>query len=383
VRSFEIQNSTKPFAGLFIPKKEIKPILITDNKSLKKIDKLNKNFDLMSQKKFISYILKSKINSIETNFRYSNYDIYLSLIENISIKETKIDIDKKISQKTKVEFNNIILCHIQDGISLTKFILQSKNNNKSFKDEYSIAHNLYQLRKQGVNFFRNSFDYISAFDENAAIVHYKPSQVSSQKLSNQSLLLLDSGAHYLEGTTDVTRVIKFNKLKFKNIKTFYTYLLKSLILVENTIFHKGITGFDLDLFIRSYLSKYNIFYGHGTGHGVGYFNDVHEKYPVLSTNSKQIILNNNLFSIEPGFYMNNKFGLRLENLYFSKILNKKVKLINVTLVPYDLSLIDWKLVTKKERNFIKNYHIKIFENIEMHLSVIDRRKYTKSLINKI
>ena len=331
----------------------------------------------------IGYVSKSKINSIETSYRYSNYDIYLSLTKNISIKETKINIDKKISQKTKVEFNNIKLCHIQDGISLTKFILQSRNNNKSFKDEFSIAHNLYQLRKQGVNFFRNSFDYISALDKNAAIIHYKPSQESSQKLSNQSLLLLDSGAHYLEGTTDVTRVIKFNKLKFKNIKTYYTYLLKSLILVENTIFPKGITGFDLDLFIRSYLSKYNISYGHGTGHGVGYFNDVHEKYPVLSPNSKQIILNNNLFSIEPGFYMNNKFGLRLENLYFSEILNQKVKLINVTLVPYELSLIDWKLITMKERNFIKNYHKKIYENIEMYLSLIDRKKYVKTLINKI
>ena len=383
IRSFEIQNSTKPFAGLFIPKNDTKPILISDNKYLKKIEKLNKNFDFMSQKKFITYISKSKINSIETSYRYSNYDIYLSLTKNISIKETKIHIDKKISQKTKVEFNNIKLCHIQDGISLTKIILQPRNNNKSFKDEYSIAHNLYQLRKQGVNFFRNSFDYISALDKNAAIIHYKPSQESSQKLSNQSLLLLDSGAHYLEGTTDVTRVIKFNKLKFKNIKTYYTYLLKSLILVENTIFPKGITGFDLDLFIRSYLSKYNISYGHGTGHGVGYFNDVHEKYPVLSPNSKQIILNNNLFSIEPGFYMNNKFGLRLENLYFSEILNQKVKLINVTLVPYELSLIDWKLITMKERNFIKNYHKKIYENIEMYLSLSDRKKYVKTLINKI
>ena len=195
--------------------------------------------------------------------------------------------------------------------------------------------------------------------------------------------MLDSGAHYLEGTTDVTRVIKFNKLKFKNIKTYYTYLLKSLILVENTIFPKGITGFDLDLFIRSYLSKYNISYGHGTGHGVGYFNDVHERYPVLSPNSEQIILNNNLFSIEPGFYMNNRFGLRLENLYFSEILNQKVKLINVTLVPYELSLIDWKLITMKERNFIKNYHKKIYENIEIYLSLIDRKKYVKTLINKI
>jgi Xaa-Pro aminopeptidase len=81
--------------------------------------------------------------------------------------------------------------------------------------------------------------------------------------------------------------------------------------------------------------------------------------------------------------MNNKFGLRLENLYFSKILNKKVKLINVTLVPYELSLIDWKLITMKERNFIKNYHKKIYENIEMYLSLIDRKKYIKTLINKI
>jgi Xaa-Pro aminopeptidase len=81
--------------------------------------------------------------------------------------------------------------------------------------------------------------------------------------------------------------------------------------------------------------------------------------------------------------MNNKFGLRLENLYFSEILNQKVKLINVTLVPYELSLIDWKLITMKERNFIKNYHKKIYENIEMYLSLIDRKKYVKTLINKI
>ncbi len=382
IRSFEIQNSTKPFAGLFIPKKDIKPIIISDNKYLKKIDKLINNFVLMSQKQFISYISKSKINSIETNYMYSNYDIYLLLTKNTSIKETKIDIDKKISQKTKVEFYNIKLCHIQDGIALTKFILQPRNN-KIFKDEYLIADNLYQLRKHGVNFFRNSFDYISALDKSAAIVHYKPSKANSQKLSNQSLLLIDSGAHYLEGTTDVTRVIKLNKLKFKNIKTYYTYLLKSLILVENTVFSKGITGLDLDLFIRSYLSEYNISYGHGTGHGVGYFNDVHEKYPILSPNSKQIILNNNLFSIEPGIYINNKFGLRLENLYFAKILNNNVKLINVTLVPYDLSLINWKLITKKEKNFIKNYHTKIFEKIEMYLSLTDRKKYMKTLINKI
>ena len=383
IRSFEIQNSTKPFAGLFITKKNLKPIIISDNKFLNKIDKINSNFNLMSQKKFINYVLESKINSIELNYDYTSYYIYILLSKITFIKETKIDIDKKISQKTKVEFNNIKKCHIQDGISLTKFILRFKNNHKTLNDEYSIANKLYQLRKHGINFFRNSFDYISAFDSNASIVHYKPSQFNSQKILKQSLLLIDSGAHYLEGTTDVTRVIKFNKLKYKYIKTYYTYLLKSLILVENNTFLKGTSGSDIDSFIRNYLSKNNIFYGHGTGHGVGYFNDVHEKYPVLAPKSNHTILNNNLFSIEPGFYLNNKYGLRIENLYFSKIINKKIKLINVTLVPYDLSLINWNLITKKEKIFIKNYHKRVYEKIEIYLSDIDKKKFIKTLINKI
>ena len=94
--------------------------------------------------------------------------------------------------------------------------------------------------------------------------------------------MLDSGAHYLEGTTDVTRVIKLNNSKNAQIKKYYTYLLKSLIKLENTIFNLNSTGSDLDNFIRKYLLKFGISYGHGTGHGVGYFNDVHEKYPIIS-----------------------------------------------------------------------------------------------------
>tara|TARA_Y100000768_G_scaffold384842_1_gene369701 strand:+ start:4119 stop:5840 length:1722 start_codon:yes stop_codon:yes gene_type:complete len=382
IRSFEINNSTKPFAGLFISKKSIKPIIISKNKYLEKINKIKINFELMSEKKFINYINIKKINSIETQFKYCNYDIFISLSKKTEIKDSNIDIDKKISQKTHTEFKNIKICHIQDGLSLTKFILKSKKVN-DFKNEYSFVESLYQLRKEGINFFRNSFDYISALDKNGAIVHYKPSIINSNKFFKQSLLLLDSGAHYLEGTTDVTRVLKLNKLKYKKVKTIYTFLLKSLILLENYTFSKGITASDLDGFVRNYLNKYNITYGHGTGHGVGYFNDVHEKYPIISANSKHKILNNNLFSIEPGYYLPNKFGLRIENLYFSKISNQNIKLINVTLVPYDLSLIDWKLVTIKEKKFIKNYHQKIYETFDVYLSKMEKEKFKKILIDKI
>ncbi len=383
IRSFEIINSTKPFAGLYISKQTSKPILISKNKYLKQIKKINENFYIFSQHKFINHIKNKKIRSIELQFKYTNYDIYLLLNKYFHINETKIDFDKRISQKTKTEFENIRLCHIQDGLSLTRFILKIKNKKGIFTDELNISEKLYQLRKEGVNFFRNSFDYISAFDDNASIVHYKPTQKKSKKIFNQSILLLDSGGHYLEGTTDVTRVIKINKLKYNNIKINYTYLLKSLIMIENSFFPIGITGSDLDNIIREYLLNFKIVYGHGTGHGVGYFNDVHEKYPIIAPNSKHKILNNNLFSIEPGFYMPNKFGLRLENLYFSRVYQQKIKLINVTLVPYELSLIDWKLITKKEKQFIKNYHKNIFNIFQNYLNDSEKNQFIDSLIDKI
>ena len=382
IRSFEIHNSTKPFAGLFISKKLSKPIIISNNKFLLNIEKIKNNFQIMTQSKFISNIFSKKLILLELQYNYSNFDIYRSLSKNIKIINTKIDIDKKISQKTTKEIKNIKICHKEDGLSLTRFILQL-NKNKSFTNEYSIASDLYQLRKEGINFFCNSFDYISALDQNAAIVHYKPTKIKSEKLSDQSILLIDSGAHYLEGTTDVTRVLKLNTLKFKEIKKYYTYLLKSLIMIENTSFINGITGSDLDNFLRNYLLKFNISYGHGTGHAVGYFNDVHEKYPLLGPNSKHKILNNNLFSIEPGFYLKNKFGLRIENLYFSKVHHNKIQLINTTLVPYDISLIDWNLILPREKKFIKSYHKRIFDEFRYRFSDDERKKYKKTLIDKI
>ena len=98
------------------------------------------------------------------------------------------------------------------------------------------------------------------------------------------------------------------------------------------------------------------YYSHGTGHGVGNFGDVHEKYPIYFSRSKDILTNNNLFSIEPGHYVEGQFGLRIENLYVTKTFNKNLKLKNITLVPYDLELINLKLITNVERKYIKRYH---------------------------
>ena len=383
LRSFELWNSTKPFAGLFIPKKNIKPILISNNLNLNKISKISRSFNIFREEKFIQFLKKSKLKNLETSYEFLNLNIYMRLSKFLNLSESRINISKYLGIKTSKELKNIENCHIEDGLSVTKFIIDLKQKNINPKNEHQISEYLYNIRKEGINFFRNSFDYISAFDSNAAIIHYKPTPKKSLSFKNRNVLLIDSGAQYLEGTTDITRVIKVGKRNFSKIKYSYTYLLKSLIKIENKIFPKNVRSSKVDLYIRNYLSKFKIYYSHGTGHGVGNFGDVHEKYPIISFSSKDILTNNNLFSIEPGHYVEGQFGLRLENLYVTKILNRGMKLKNITLVPYDLELVDLRLITNIERKFIKKYHQKIYKFLESRLSNEHKKYFIKNLINKI
>ncbi len=383
LRSFELWNSTKPFAGLFIPKKNINPILITNHLNLKKVSKIRKSFNIFKEEKFIKYLKSSKLKNIETSYEFLNLNMYMRLSNFLNVSETKINISKYMGIKISKEIKNIESCHIEDGLAVLKFIIDLKQKKINPKNEYEVSEILYNKRKEGINFFRNSFDYISAFDSNAAIVHYKPHPEKSLSSKNRNLLLIDSGAQYLEGTTDITRVIKIGPKNISRIKYSYTYLLKSLIRIENKKFPRNIRAFEIDLFIRKYLSKLNISYNHGTGHGVGNFGDVHEKYPIISPRSKDILVKNALFSIEPGYYVEGQFGLRIENLYVTKNINNSLKLKNITLVPYDLDLVNFKLITKFERNYIKKYHREIYKTLKPRLSDDYRDYFINNLINKI
>ena len=264
IRSFELDNSTKPFAGLFVPKKNLKPIIISNNPRLRNITKIKNNFKLLSFESFKLYLKKNYLKKIEFEFKYTNLHVYHSLYKFLKIDTSSIPIDKFISQKTKIEQNNILSCHYEDGLTMTRFLIQLKTKKLKIKNEYQLSNSLYELRKEGVNFFRNSFDYISAFDANGAIVHYRSLPNKSSKFINQSLLLIDSGAHYLEGTTDITRVLKLYTPVKNKVKNTYTYLLKSLLKLEKTYFSKNLLASELDSFVRSYLNKFNITYGHGT-----------------------------------------------------------------------------------------------------------------------
>ncbi len=383
LRSFELWNSTKPFAGLFISKKNIKPILITNNTNLNNISKINNNFTVLRQEKFIKLLKLFKFKNIETSYEFLNLNIYLQLSKFLNLSETNVNISKYLGIKTSKEIKNIETCHIEDGLAVIKFFIDLKQKKIKPKNEYEVSEYLLNKRKEGINFFRNSFDYISAYDSNGAIIHYKPLPNNSLSSKNRNVLLIDSGAQYLEGTTDITRVIKVGTKNFSRIKYSYTYLLKSLIKIENKIFPRYTKSSDIDSFIRNYLSKFNIYYSHGTGHGVGNFGDVHEKYPIISQRSKDVLTNNNIFSLEPGHYVEGQFGLRIENLYVTKTSNKNLKLKNITFAPYDLDLVNLNLITNFERKYIKKYHKKIYETLKTRLSKEHKNYFLKNLINKI
>ena len=190
------------------------------------------------------------------------------------------------------------------------------------------------------------------------------------------MYLIDSGGHYLEGTTDVTRLIAIKKIPV-SIQNIYTHILNALIDIESKNFNYPLIASKIDNEVRNKLAFNNIHYSHGTGHGVGFFNDVHERPPVISPKSIDLIKNNQFFSIEPGFYVENKYGLRIENLYLSKLKNSKITLNNTTLVPYDLQMINFKLLTKKNINFIRNYHIDIHNKYMSYFTEDEKKIFKK------
>ena len=272
--------------------------------------------------------------------------------------------------KNNVEIKNITKAHIFDGVALTKFIYWLKNFN-SVVTELDIVNKIDNLRSQNKNFLCKSFPTIAGSGKNGAIVHYIPNKITNRKLHKNDILLLDSGGQYKLGTTDVTRTLSIGKPEESQLES-YTQVLKSHIKLNNAIFPKGTSGAFLDYLARSKLWEIGKDYAHGTGHGVGYCLNVHEGPFSISKNSNVALKEGMVFSNEPGYYIENKFGIRIENLVTikKKFLNKKdfFKIETLTLAPYDIDLIKKNLLTKNELLWVKNYHMKVFEKLSSYLT---------------
>ena len=284
------------------------------------------------------------------------------------------------SKKNIVEINNTIKSHIADGTALTKFIYWIKNNiNKIKISELSAQKKLEQFRKKNKNYVSPSFNTISGSGPNGAIVHYRANSKTNRTIKTKDVYLCDSGGQYHYGTTDVTRTICFSKQSQK-IKNIFTKVLKGHIGVATYKLKKNTTGKKLDIVARSALKKAGLDYAHGTGHGVGYFLNVHEGPQAISKINNIKLEEGMILSNEPGYYETNKFGIRLENLVFIKKYKKKLRFENLTFAPIEKDLINFKLLNKKEKKYLNEYHKKIYFILNSHLNK-NEKKWLRSFVN--
>ncbi len=280
--------------------------------------------------------------------------------------------------KNKNEINNMIKSHIIDGVALTKFIYWIKKINKKRITEVEASKKLEKFRRLNSKFLYPSFDTIAGSGKNGAIVHYRANEEHCRVIRKKDIFLCDSGGQYKYGTTDVTRTICFSK-QSDNIKNIFTKVLKGHIAVAMTNLNKDNTGKKIDKRARKFLKKDNLDYAHGTGHGVGFFLNVHEGPQSITKINKVKILQGMILSNEPGYYKINNFGIRIENLIYVKKKNKSLFFENLTMVPIEKDLINYNLLSVSEKNYLFNYHLEVYSKLSMYLKK-DEKKWLASHI---
>lgn len=264
--------------------------------------------------------------------------------------------------KNQTECENIAAIHKIDGAILTQFLSKLSANSEIAKlDEFQVSQMLTKAREENEKFICNSFAPIVGSGSNGAIIHYKPSRKDAKKINSDELLLIDSGGHYRWGTTDVTRTIKLSKPTDEERKLF-TKVLQGFINVFLYQFNDA-TGKDLDDIARKPLNSIGYDYPHSTGHGVGYAINVHEGPISISQRYMKKILPGMVLSVEPGVYLEGKFGIRIENLALVKQQEDgKCYLANLTWVPIQMELVDINELSDAQKNWLIDYNKRCDEN---------------------
>ena len=372
IRGYDTDYSPLPNSHAFIDKNK-KILLFCDlkkiNKSLRlKLNKKIKIYDFYQIPSFISKLLNKKI-LIDV--------LTCSIFFKTLISKNNLVIEKQDpiyflkSLKNKTEIKNSIKSHIYDGAALTKFIFWLKNGFKTKKiTEISAQEKLLKFRKKIKSFYSLSFPTISGTGSHGAIIHYKANKQRNRLLKKGDIYLVDSGGQYLYGTTDVTRTLSLDSNNHK-IKEIFTRVLKGHIAVASYALSHNSNGDEIDRVARKSLREINLDYPHGTGHGVGCFLNVHEGPQGISKGNMVRFKEGMITSNEPGFYKKNHFGIRIENLIYVKKIKNKLKFVNLTLAPIDKSLIEGKLLTFSEKNWLNKYHQRVFKNLKQYMNKIE------------
>jgi Xaa-Pro aminopeptidase len=288
-------------------------------------------------------------------------------------RPSPVELDKAI--KNSVEIDGFRNCHLRDAAALIKYFawLESELKNGAVLDEVDGADKLAEFRKMGSDFKGLSFETISGAGANGAIIHYKPEKPSAAQITMDQMYLCDSGGQYLDGTTDVTRTVHFGTPTDEE-KECFTRVLIGHIALDRVVFPTGTTGFMLDCLARSSLWEAGLDYRHGTGHGVGHFLNVHEGPQNISFHirSNEVQFKPGMtVTNEPGCYLDDRFGIRIENVLIVKDAKTKnnfsgVKFLNfenITMVPIATNLMDLKIMTDRDVEWVNEFHRKCLERV--------------------
>ncbi len=318
-----------------------------------------------------------------SSFIYTNINEDVDIIEGLNITTSLKAI------KNEVEIENLKRCQIRDGVAMVRFTKWLKENiGKIDISEISASDKLEEFRALGELFKGISFNTIAGHKDHGAMMHYFATEETNYKLEEIGFLLVDSGGQYLDGTTDITRTFVLGDLTEEEKKDF-TLVLKAHISLMTTRFLKGTTGSNIDIKARSPLWDEGIDYKCGTGHGVGFFLNVHEGPQSISPVPNKVSLEPGMIlTNEPGTYREGKHGIRTENTMIvvkdtlSEEFGEFYKFEVISLCPIDLKGIDIKLLNNKEKEWINNYHKWVYDTLSVYLSDGERRflkKETKKI----
>lgn len=325
-----------------------------------------------------------------------------------SLIRKKIPTVKKKAIKNAVEIENERKAHLYDGIAFCKFLYWLKQQDFDMETgastkitettkttkitEISVAEKLEEFRKQQKTYLMPSFEPISGYAEHGAIVHYSATAESDAVLHGENFLLMDTGAHYLEGTTDITRTIALGTLTEEQ-KQHYTAVLRGNIRLGAAKFPYGVCGVNLDILAREPLWEYGLDYRHGTGHGVGYLLNVHEgpnniRREINARNSSIPLEEGMITSNEPGVYLEGAYGIRLENMILCKKTGKQteygqfMEFETLTLVPFEREAILSEMLNREEREWLNAYHKKVYQEVSPYLQE-EEKVWLKEAVREI
>ena len=317
---------------------------------------------------FFEDIKELKKGSLLLDTKKASYTLVKSLPENVEIISDVDPVEAMKAVKNQTELRCTENAHIKDGTAMVQFIFWLKSNvGKAAISEISAADKLETLRRQQTGCFDLSFDTISGYMENGAIVHYTPTPDTDRQLRPEGLLLVDSGGQYEDGTTDITRTIALGPLT-DEMREDYTTVLKSNLELSMAVFEKGTTGSQLDQIARNPLRAKGLDFNHGTGHGVGHILSVHEGPNRISpTGGDWPILPGMITTDEPGVYKEGAYGIRLENELVCVEKDGSLAFEPITLCPFDRDAILPEMLSEEERKYLNAYHEKVYRVLESRL----------------